>query len=145
MWTFVDFFPQKLPKKPRLGKIPLPPVDPYYDDGGLNGGDGDGTFPGGGTNDHQSIEQQTALAQLAEGITSLALAKPSYTENNIQSEVSRIFTPLEIVLYINGLDNSQAVWLPRARVMVMAAPRIQRSPTPHPSPWSVGKPNRKVC
>ena len=120
-------------------------MDPHYDDGGLDGGDGDENFPGGGTNDHQFTEQRTVSAHRAE-TTSLALAKPENKENNIQSEVSRIFTPLEIVLYINGLDNSQVVWLPWARVMVTAAPRIQRGgPTPHPSSWSVEEPNRKVC
>lgn len=142
----LTFCLQKLPKKPRLGTIPLPPVDPHYNDGGPDGGDGNENFPGGGTNDHQSIEQRTALVQLAEGITSLALAKPKYIENSIQSEVSRIFTPLEIVLYINGLDNSQAVWLSQARVMATATPRIQRGNlAPRPSSWSIEEPNRKVC
>ena len=42
---------------------------------------------------------------------SLAAAKPIYTENHHQSKVSKYFTPLEIVLCSNGLDNGHAVRL----------------------------------
>ena len=118
----MTFCPWKLPQKPRLRTIPLPPVDPGHNDGGFDEDDNDDNFPGGGINDHQSIEQWTASAQWAEVTTGLAPTKPKDIENNNQLEVSRVFTPLEIVLYSNGLDSSQVVQLPRVRVMVRTPP-----------------------
>ena len=41
--------------------------------------------------------------------TSLAPTKPKNTENNSRPEVSRVFTPLEIVLCSNGIDGGQAL------------------------------------
>jgi len=136
----VTFCLQKLPKEPRLGTIPLPPVNHHYDNGGFNGRDGeDDHLPGGGINNHQSIGQWTPSARWAEATTSLAIAKPNNKENKVQSEVSKVFTPLEIVLYIDGLDNSQVVQLSQARVMVTIVPRILREgPAPRPNPRASG-------
>ena len=58
-------------------------------------------------------------ASAREKLTSLAPTKPKITENNSRPEVSRVFTPLEIVLCSNGIDGGQAVWFqefPRQRV-----------------------------
>ena len=95
----------------------MPPENDSWCYGGDSGsGDdyvGDGSFPGGGHNGHQSTELWADVS--AEASTSLAPAKPIIIENSDQSEVSRLFTPLAIVLYHNGLDNSQALRLPPAR------------------------------
>jgi len=49
----------------------------------------DDNSPGGGINNHWPTEQWAhALAQRAEASTSLAAAKPNFTENSNQSEVS---------------------------------------------------------
>jgi len=72
-------------------------------------------FPGGGNSNHQSTQEWTdAFAQEAEASTSLAPTKPKFTENDNQSEVRSVFTPLEIVLYNDGLDSSQVLRLPPA-------------------------------
>jgi len=99
-------------------------VYPFYDDGGYHyGGSGDDdNSPGGGTDYHQSAEQwTTASIQEDEVSTSLAGAKPNIIENNDRSEVSRVFTPPEIVLYNYGLDSSQAVRLPQTQGGVTTA------------------------
>ena len=90
---------------------------PFYDNGGYYGGSDDGDNPpGGGTNNHQSAEQWTAASvQEDEVPTSLAPAEPHNIENNNRSEVSRVFTPPEIVLYNDGLDSSQAARLPKTQ------------------------------
>ena len=108
----------------RVRTSPLPPLTPGYDTwgpGGRWGGSGendrgDNNFLGDGTNDHQLTEQWADTSvQRAEVSTSLAITKPNHTENNNQSEVSIFFTPLETMLCSNGLGDSQAVQLRRAR------------------------------
>ena len=101
--------------------MPLPPVSPdyetwghgRYDDGGHDHSDG-------GPHNHQSTEQSTN-----EPSTSLATAKPKHIEDEIQPEVSDFFTPLKIVFYNNGLDNSQVTRLPPDRG---AATTVLRTP-----------------
>ena len=79
--------------------FPLPPVASPYD-GGVHFGDWGGadntpqSFPGGGTNDHQSALQHTdALVQEAGMSTGLVPIKPMIKENNFQIEVSSVFYP----------------------------------------------------
>ena len=126
-------YPWNVLSTPRFRTVPLPLVDPRCDDGGYFGGGGgdndrgDDNFPGGGINDHQSAEQWTGVSvQQAETPRSLATAKPNHIEYHNQSEVSAFFTPLEIVLYINGLDNSRAVRLPQPRGAATTALGIPR-------------------
>jgi len=57
----------------------------------------------------------------------LAPTKPKTKENNNQSEVRSVFTPLEIVLYNVGLDSSQALRLPPARGAGPTAPGPPRT------------------
>jgi len=127
-------YPHKVPKTPRLRTIPLPFVT--SDD--ITGGHGNPydttAFPGGGNNNHQSTQEWPDVsAQEAEASTSLASAKPTNTENNVQSEVSSIFTPLEIVLCNNGLGKSRAPRLPQAREAVSTAGRtLRRKPDSSP-------------
>lgn len=82
------------------------PIDPwgYFGDRGKD----QNNFPGDGINSHQSTREWTsASAQEAEASSSLAPAKPVIKENNIQIEVSNLFTPLEIMLYNDGLGRGQ--------------------------------------
>jgi hypothetical protein len=111
-----------------LRTIPLPPVYHWYDNGPRFSGGGDDSndddFPGGGINYHQSAQEWTgAFTQEAETSTSLAPAKPNHIENNVQAEVSNIFTPLEIMLYNDGLDSSQTVRFRQVREAVTTALR----------------------
>ena len=104
----------KVPQKPRLGTVPLPPVTPSDDAWSL------GAFYGGGSGDYDGddVEDEDRgnddfPAKEAEDSTSLAAAKPQNIENNARLEVRFFFTPPGIVLYTNGIDNSQAAQLPR--------------------------------
>jgi len=84
-----DFFAWKPPLPSRTRMRPFP-VTPYYDTRtpGRRWGD-DYNFPGGGINNHQPTEQWASTSvQQAEASTSLAAAKPNFTENSNQSEVS---------------------------------------------------------
>ena len=107
------FFPHlwKLPS-PRIRTVQLPSVTPetapesHQDSYG-----GENTFLGGGNDHHQSAQQWTdILAQEAEMSTSLVTTKPNFIENETRSEVSEcFFTPPRVMLYNNGLGNSQPV------------------------------------
>ena len=103
-WTF--------PPTPRLATIPLPPVTPQYGDGGYFGAGGDnGDDPPGGGVDHHRFDQhrRDSSAQKGESPIRLAAAKPESIENKNQSEVSCFFTPLVIMLYLDGLGGSQGI------------------------------------
>jgi hypothetical protein len=85
-------YPRKVSAAPRIETIYLPFMT--LDDVTENPYGSVDTFPGGGTNNHQSTQQWTeASVQQAEASTSLAAAKPINTENNNQSEVSNFFYP----------------------------------------------------
>lgn len=105
-------------------------MDDWYGNAGhFSGGDdncddegNNNNFPGGAANNHQCIVEETEICvEEAEASTSLAPAKPKTRENNDQSEVSIIFTPLEIMLFNNGLDSSQAALLRWTRGAVTTA------------------------
>ena len=110
----------KIPQKPRLETVPLPPVTPSDDTWGL-GGDYDGGEDDRGEDD--------LPARNTEKSTSLAAAKPNNIENGARSGVRLFFTPPEIVLYTNGFDNSQAAQLPQ----IQGAATTERR-TPRRSP-----------
>ena len=61
----------------------------------------------GGSTYHQSTQWKDTSNQEAEVIVGLAAAKPNIIKDNVQYRVSDFFTPPKIVLYNNGLDNSQ--------------------------------------
>ena len=113
---------------PRVGTIPLPLIT-IADN--ITGGHeihygGVDTFPSGG-NDNQSTQGWTdCFAQEAESSTGLAVAKPNNTDGNNQSEVSTRFTPPEVLLCNNGLDNSQALQLPPVPGEAMTAEGMLR-------------------
>ena len=101
---------QDLPPAPGPMTTTFPPRDPWHDHlDYFSGGNG----------------YEETLAQEAEASTSLAPTKPSYIENNNQSGVSSVFTPLEIMLYKNGLGSSRAAPLRRAREAVTTALRAK--------------------
>jgi hypothetical protein len=87
----------------RAWTVALPLVTPGYGtwshgihhDGGGGNSDENDNFPSGGISYHQSTQQRMDPSVRAEASTSLALAKPVYAENNIQSEVSEFFYPAE--------------------------------------------------
>jgi hypothetical protein len=109
----IDSLSAEAPPETETENDPTPSLmDPYDDNGGIDGGgDESDNLPGGGINNHRSTEQWTNTSARRAEVTSLAPAKPKYIENDVQSEVSKVFTPLEIVLYSNGHDSSQAVRL----------------------------------
>ena len=80
------------PLAPMLGPTPLPPTDPWYDDGGCFSG-GFENFPGWGNSPQPALEGTNDSTQEAEASTSLAPAKPQNIENNNRQEVSCIFYP----------------------------------------------------
>ena len=103
-----------LPPAPGPRTIPLPPTSWGYLSDSYEAKDSDAhQFP---------LEGMGVSAQEAESSTSLAAAKPEIIENNDQSEVSNIFTPLEIMLYNNDLGSIRAVPLLPVRGAVTTAP-----------------------
>lgn len=76
--------------------LPLGPL-PYDHRVHFGGGGGDGeaefNFPGGGINNHQSTQEWTDPLVQGAKETGLALAEPKTTENDSQSEASRILYP----------------------------------------------------
>ena len=99
-------YPWEFPPTPRLRTIPLSPVGLHYDEGGSS--DGDRGNGGSGEGDDNPSEEHNTT-RVTKGSMSLGTAKPTNRENNSQHQVSSIFTPLEIMLYIYGLDSSPAV------------------------------------
>ena len=99
--------PDDDPTAPRMRIVPLPFVVP----GDITAGcGGETTFEGENDGDQ----------------TSFATAKPKIIEDETQSEVSWFFfTPPRIMLYHNGLDNSQQLRLPPAQGVSMT---VQRAP-----------------
>ena len=85
----------KLPSTPPT--LTVQPTTGVISGGPLEDSHGDGnTFPGGGNDYHRSTqEQMDTLVHEAESSASLATAKPIYTENNTQSEVSDLLYPTE--------------------------------------------------
>jgi len=119
------------PPTARLRTIPLPPVGLRYDEGGYFGDDhGNGGGGEGGDNpsdEHNATGQLTGTsAEVTEGLMSLGTAKPQNIEYNSQHQVSSVFTPLEIMLYIYGLDSSPAVRLHREGAATSAPRTIRR-------------------
>ena len=86
-------FIREVPPAPRMTNIPLPFTDE-------NDHLGASTY-------HQSTQLKDTSNQEAEVIVGLAAAKPEIVKNEEQLRVSVFFTPPKIVLYNNGLDNSQ--------------------------------------
>jgi len=111
---FIDlpFYLWKPPPPTRIQAIPLPPVTPSYEtwdhseDDGVNYDGEYENYPRGGPYNHQPTQRwTTGLDQEAESSTNLATAEPGNRGDETRSEVS-FFTPLKIILSINGLDNS---------------------------------------
>lgn len=116
--------PMNLPQVPTQRTVTLPSTDLRYDNGGYSsGGDeisDDENSPGDGGH-HPPPWGIDISAQRDGRSTSLAPAKPIFTENDDQSEVSDIFTPPEIMLYNNGLGSSRAILLHQVRGAVITA------------------------
>jgi len=61
----------------------------------------------GGNDYRQSAQWKDSSNKEVKVIAGLAAAKPDNIHNEMQSGVGVSFTPLKIVLYTDGLDNSQ--------------------------------------
>lgn len=112
----------KAPTNPGPDSPPFRRIDPWDDHWGEFGdwGDDGDNFPGGGLNSHQSALGWTdALVQETEASTSPT--KPKNIENNGQTEVSNVFTPLEIMLYNNGHGRGQVDQLHQVQGAVTTA------------------------
>ena len=85
-------YPWEVPPAPRMRPIPLPPVDPQYDNRGHIGGDG--YNDGGGDNSLRGGTCKWADG-LTQGVASVSLASAKFnpTDNKNRSQVGGAFYP----------------------------------------------------